>query len=186
MTYYFGNDETRPLSSVLPQTTSTDKFTQELRLVSHANETFDWLIGGFYTNEESEILQQILAVEAGTDTPAAGIPVLADLALPSDYEEFALFGDATWHITPDFDLSFGARGSWNDQTASQSAEGPLVGGSAQYPEATLVGEPIHLLRLTALRAVRKLRDLRSRGNRLPARRAERAAARRPAEHAADL
>jgi outer membrane receptor protein involved in Fe transport len=141
VTYYFGNDETRPLSAVLPQTTSTDKFTQELRLVSHASEALDWLIGGFYTDEESEILQQILAVEAGTDTPAAGIPILAELALPSNYEEFALFGDATWHITPDFDLEFGARGSWNDQTASQSAEGPLVGGSAQYPEATSSESP---------------------------------------------
>jgi outer membrane receptor protein involved in Fe transport len=141
VTYYFGNDETRPLSAVLPQTTSTDKFTQELRLVSGANEALDWLVGGFYTNEDSEILQQIVAVEAGTDTPAAGIPVLADLALPSDYEEFALFGDATWHVTPDFDLSFGARGSWNDQTASQTAEGPLVGGSAQYPEASSSESP---------------------------------------------
>jgi outer membrane receptor protein involved in Fe transport len=137
----FGDDETRPLSVVLPQTTSTDKFTQELRLVSHASETFDWLIGGFYTDEESGIVQQILAVEAGTDTVAAGIPILADLSLPSNYEEFALFGDATWHITPGFDLSFGARGSWNDQTASQSAEGPLVGGSAQYPEATSSESP---------------------------------------------
>ncbi len=86
MTYLFGNDETRPLSAVLPQTTSTDKFTQELRLVSPKSETFDWLIGGYYTNEDSEILQQILAVEAGTDTVATGIPILADVSLRVDVQ----------------------------------------------------------------------------------------------------
>jgi iron complex outermembrane recepter protein len=135
VTYYFGNDVTRPLSAVLPQTTSTDKFTEELRLLSPANETFEWLIGGYYTKEDSKIVQQILAVEAGTDTVATDIPILADLALPSNYEEFALFANATWHITSSFDLSFGARTSKNEQVASQVADGPLVGGHVAYDEA---------------------------------------------------
>ena len=141
VTYYFGNDVTRPLSAVLPQTTSTDKFTEELRLLSPANETFEWLIGGYYTNEDSKIAQKILAVEAGTDTVATDIPTLADLALPSNYEEFALFANATWHITSGFDLSFGARTSKNEQVASQTADGPLVGGHVAYDKATSSESP---------------------------------------------
>ncbi|HVN32638.1 MAG TPA: TonB-dependent receptor [Thermoanaerobaculaceae bacterium] len=135
VTYYFGNDVTRPLSAVLPQTTSTDKWTEELRLLSPASQSFEWLIGGYFTKEDSKILQKILAVEAGTDTVATDIPILADLALPSSYKEFALFANATWHISSVFDLSFGARTSKNEQVASQTGSGPLVGGEVSYPEA---------------------------------------------------
>jgi outer membrane receptor protein involved in Fe transport len=141
VTYYFGNDVTRPLSAVFPQTTSTDKFTEELRLLSPASQTFEWLIGAYYTKEDSKIVQQILAVEAGTDTVATDIPILADLALPSNYEEFALFANATWHITSGFDLSFGARTSKNEQVASQTADGPLVGGHVAYDKATSSESP---------------------------------------------
>ncbi|MCJ7753332.1 MAG: TonB-dependent receptor, partial [Thermoanaerobaculales bacterium] len=120
LTYALGNDITNPLSAILPQTTSTDKFTQELRLLSPDNDSFEWLVGGYYTDEDSAIQQQIVALTANTEEPAPGIPVLADISLPSTYQEFALFADATWHVTPSFDLSFGGRGSWNDQTVSQS------------------------------------------------------------------
>jgi iron complex outermembrane receptor protein len=142
VTYYFGDDATRPLSVVLPQTTSTDKFTQELRLLSPKNDTLEWLIGGYYTHEKSEIVQRFVAVEAGTETVAADLPALAVVALPSKYEEYALFGNATWHVTPAFDLSFGARASRNDQSASEVADGPLVGGHAGYPEATSSETPV--------------------------------------------
>ena len=140
LTYALGDDITNPLSAILPQTTSTDKFAQELRLVSKDNDSFDWLVGGYYTDEESAIEQQIVALTANTEEPAPGIPVLADLSLPSTYEEFALFGDATWHVTPQFDLSFGGRGSWNDQTASQFGEGPLI-GTVSFPEITSSENP---------------------------------------------
>jgi iron complex outermembrane recepter protein len=141
VTYYFGNDVTRPLSAILPQTTSTDKVTQELRLLSPKNDTLEWLIGGYYTNEDSKIVQRILAVEAGTDTVATDLPALADLSLPSKYKEYALFGNATWHVTPRFDLSFGARASRNDQTATEVADGPLVGGHVEFQDVSSSENP---------------------------------------------
>jgi iron complex outermembrane recepter protein len=134
VTLLFGDAQTRPLSAVLPQTTSTDKFTQELRLVSAKSESFEWLVGAYYTNEDSAIEQQILAVEAGTETTAAGIPTLADLSLDSAYEEFAGFVNATWHATPRLDLALGGRLSHNEQVASQISDGPLVGGPARFDD----------------------------------------------------
>ena len=134
VTLLFGNAQTRPLSSVLPQTTSTDKFAQELRLVSPKSESFEWLVGAYYTNEDSAIKQKILAVEAGTDTPAAGIPTLADVGLDSTYEELAGFANATWHATPRLDLAFGGRLSHNSQVASQVSDGALVGGHVQFDD----------------------------------------------------
>jgi iron complex outermembrane receptor protein len=134
VTALFGNDQSRPLSAILPQTTSTDKFSQELRLVSSKSDSFEWLVGGYYTKEDSAIKQKIQAVEAGTDTIAGGIPTLADVALDSNYEEIAGFANATWHITPRFDLGFGGRLSHNKQVASQVSDGVLVGGHTQYDD----------------------------------------------------
>jgi outer membrane receptor protein involved in Fe transport len=109
------------LSGVLDQTTGTDKFTQEFRLVSPESEKFEWLLGAYYTDEDSVVDQQLIAVDPATSDPVAGIPLPADLTLDSTYEELALFGNATWHVTDRFDLSFGARWSDNDQKASQFA-----------------------------------------------------------------
>jgi outer membrane receptor protein involved in Fe transport len=136
VTAFFGDRETRPLSAVQQQITSTDKFTQELRLVSDESDTLEWLVGLYYTDEDSGIdPQNFLAVEAGTDTVANDLPLLVQGTVLSTYEEMALFANATWHITPKFDLSFGARASDNEQEASQVFLGPLVGGSQVFEDA---------------------------------------------------
>lgn len=117
----FGSGD-NPLSGIVRQTTATDKFTQELRLVSPDSEKFEWLLGAYYTNEHSGIdPQRILAATPGTNDIAPGIPPLAEVSLTSQYEEKALFANATWHFTDRFDLSFGGRWSENEQEATQKA-----------------------------------------------------------------
>ena len=134
VTPLFGNAQSRPLSAVLPQTTSTDKFTQELRLVSaKSNPSTGWW-AAYYTNEDSAIKQKISPSKPGTDNVATGIPTLADVSLDSTYEEFAGFANATWHVTPRLDLSLGGRLSHNKQVASQRSDGPLAGGPAQFDD----------------------------------------------------
>ena len=125
-----GTPEIAPLlSAVLPQITSTDKVTQEFRLVSNESDTFEWIIGAFYTDEDSLISQEIVAVDAGTENPAAGLPVLAVAEVESTYEELAFYANASWYVTPSIELSFGARSSDNEQTARQVTSGPLAGDS---------------------------------------------------------
>ena len=110
------------------QTTGYEKTTQELRLASPSSETFEWLIGGYFTKEKGRILQHIDAVTPGTLTPIAGLPLLADLSLRSEYEEYALFASGTVHFNDMFDLTLGARYSENDQEAAQIARGALAAG----------------------------------------------------------
>ncbi len=121
MTFAYSTPGTtdRLLSGMLFQNTGTDKFTQEFRLVSPDSDRFEWLLGAYYTDEDSLIDQNFIAVKPGTSDLVADIPVFADRRLDSTYEELALFGNATWHLTDRFDLSFGARWSDNDQDASQ-------------------------------------------------------------------
>jgi outer membrane receptor protein involved in Fe transport len=134
VTALFGNDVSRPLSAFLPQTTSTDKLTQELRLVSRKSNTFEWLAGFYYTDEDSAIKQKIVAAEAASGVVASGVPVLADVSLDSTYKEYAGFANATWHATKRLDLSFGGRASHNEQVASQLSDGALVGGLTRFDD----------------------------------------------------
>lgn len=137
-TFLHGNPATRPLSAIAQQITATDKFTQEIRFASPDGQVVEWLAGVYYTNEESGINpQQIFAVEAGTDTIAEGVPMLADARLVSEYDEYAAFGNATWHLTDRFELSFGGRASRNEQSASQRLDQTgLGGGILEFDEAT--------------------------------------------------
>ena len=134
-TFYLGDPVTRPLSAVQDQVDSTDKFTQELRLVSPESDSLEWLLGLFYTNEDSELSQIFLPVESGTETVASDLPSIADGTVKSDYDEFAAYANATWHVTPRFDLSFGGRWSDNDQTASQTLTIGLIGATQDFDNA---------------------------------------------------
>jgi outer membrane receptor protein involved in Fe transport len=97
----------------------TDKFTQELRLAG-TGPTFDWLIGGFYTHEDSNQKQVV------TSFAPDGTPIDVDITtirLPSTYEEAAGFGTLTWHATSTLDLAAGLRYSHNSQSYAQNTSG---------------------------------------------------------------
>jgi outer membrane receptor protein involved in Fe transport len=120
-----------PNEFLLNQITQVERFTQELRLSSAPNERFEWLIGGYYTNEEGLIDQEFQAVAPGTLTPITGLPLLGIAQLPSKYEEYAGFANATVYFGDRFDLTFGGRYSRNEQEASQISDGVLAGGPTE-------------------------------------------------------
>ncbi len=102
------------------------KFTQELRLTSSADGPFLWQLGGFYTYEDANQTQfAFLNQLDGTPYPG-GLDLLADLALPSTYEEEAVFANATYRFTHWFSLGAGLRYSHNDQTFSQNFNGGVL------------------------------------------------------------
>ena len=114
----------------LDQNTNDKKFTQEVRLASHQNDRFEWLLGGYYTKEEGLIFQQFLGFDPITKNPTVFPPLftpLAQVSLSSHYKEFAGFANATVHLTDRFHLDFGGRYSHNDQRAAQTAKGILAG-----------------------------------------------------------
>jgi outer membrane receptor protein involved in Fe transport len=122
---------TRPLGVELFQTTGTNKFTQEFRLASPNNNTLEWLVGAFYTHEKSKIdPQDYFATEFGTDVIATDVFQIAHIFLHSKYEEYAAFGNATWHITPRADLTLGGRWAHNKQRADLLIDSDLLGSAA--------------------------------------------------------
>jgi iron complex outermembrane recepter protein len=100
----------------------TDKFTQELRL-NGRGELFDWSLGAFYTDEDSNQFQRLNASLPNGDV----FPVnLLTVALPSTYEEYAGFGTLTWHVTQKLDFIGGMRYAHNSQDFEQIGSGPLI------------------------------------------------------------
>jgi outer membrane receptor protein involved in Fe transport len=94
----------------------SNKFTQELRFDSTLGH-FDWLLGGFYTRETVHLNQGFTFYD-----PMKGVPVgpfLNNIAA-GGYEEGAVFGDVTYHLTKRLDIQLGGRYSDNRQTFGQS------------------------------------------------------------------
>ena len=112
-------------------TFETDKFVQELRLAS-TGEHVDWLVGAFYTTEDSKNTQLVPAYDLD------GNPVPIDfgtIRLPSTYDEIAGFTTLTWHATSKLDLTGGLRFSHNSQEHEQMGSG-VLGSSAPKRESS--------------------------------------------------
>jgi outer membrane receptor protein involved in Fe transport len=154
--YNLFGEATGPTGLALDADIKTKKFTQEVRLASPDSDKFEWLIGGYYTHEKSSLFQNFLPFDLATQEfishemdlsllgPVLGLPPafwplwegfitpeFAVVTLDSKYKELAGFGSVTWHVSPRFDITVGARYSHNDQEAEQFTNvlggAPLVG-----------------------------------------------------------
>ncbi len=106
-----------------------DKFTQEFRLVSHADGAFEWMAGVFYTKEDATQTQFAqLYQRDGSPLPAPfGNLVLASILIPSDYKETAVFANGSYRFNDVFKIDAGIRYAENDQEFSQTVtEGILA------------------------------------------------------------
>lgn len=104
-------------SAVLVGDLGFEKLSQELRLTSASNEKFEWIVGGFYTDEEGHNIQDLVI------TPTAP---LYFANFPSNYDEFSLFATGTWYFTPDLDASVGVRYSDYSNDVELNTVGPLI------------------------------------------------------------
>jgi len=100
------------------------KFSEELRLSGTLWKRVDWLIGGFYTHEHDPILVSSQAADYNTGT-LVGVNLTLDF--PESYNEYAAFGDLTFHFTDQFDVQIGARESRVEQTINTIDSGALFG-----------------------------------------------------------
>jgi len=86
----------------------TDKFTQELRVSMPIGQRFEWLVGAFYTHEDTTLLQTFAAENTATGEVVGTIQALD---IPIKLTEYAAFTDLTVHFTDRFDVQFGGRQS---------------------------------------------------------------------------
>ncbi|MGN7727235.1 TonB-dependent receptor [Luteimonas sp. 22616] len=106
------------------------QFTQEFRLQSKSGQPFEWLVGGFYSNEDGNNYQYVALNQLdGSPLPAPWdgiIGVLGELHIPSTFEEVAVFANASYRFTDRFKLGGGVRFSRNDQEFQQNVVGGVL------------------------------------------------------------
>jgi iron complex outermembrane recepter protein len=111
----------------------TEKVTQELRLTGPLGERFDWLLGAFYTDEDSSLADTRLAEDPANGRPAG---TMFHAMISSTYEEYAAFTNLTYRLSDRFDVQLGARQAEIEQTFAQTSTN-AAGTSTVVPELTV-------------------------------------------------
>jgi len=106
-----------PHTVALSSGDDSDRFTQELRLTSNGENAIDWIIGAYYTKQESDSFQITQEMPADID--------LIDLNSRQEYTEYAIFGNLTYNITDNWDVTGGVRVSFNENIVTQDFTGVL-------------------------------------------------------------
>lgn len=114
------------------------KFVEEVRLVSPQKQRIQWMLGGFYTKENTVDMSNL-----PTFTPAGvPLPMRNNLLIsnsPGTYKESAAFANLTYQFTDRFDISGGVRHSiYSQSTYDVTESGVIYGGvSLTPPNSTL-------------------------------------------------
>lgn len=125
------SDETRDLegSSIdsLNQraTERSNQFTQEFRITSNPTGplsfggALDWIVGAFYYRDRSDRADYFLLGNDSAVALLSGGPQVSVAGAHYEIDSYALFGQATLHIGPKFDITVGGRYTRDDKRAIQ-------------------------------------------------------------------
>lgn len=103
------------------------KFSQEVRLSSPSGGRFEYVVGGYYTHEDSSSVNGSRAYTAAGAPAPAPINPLLDVDLTNTYEEFAAFANGVFNVSDRLSIGAGGRWSHNEQESSEPLAGLLFG-----------------------------------------------------------
>jgi iron complex outermembrane recepter protein len=111
-------------SATTPEHEEVKKFTQEIRASVPIGQKINWLMGAFYTSEDSHALIEYAAADS---TTGARVGTLLTIDLPTTVDEYAAFSNIDFDVTDRFDVQLGARLSKIKQAALDNVRsGPLA------------------------------------------------------------
>ena len=107
------------------------QFNQEVRLVSRHGGPFNWVLGGFYNNQRlqrdyAEHLPNHPFVASGTQPNPEELEYVSYTT--SKVTEKAIFGEGTFHVTPEWQVTAGARYFKYTSEIAGAQTLPLLGG----------------------------------------------------------
>ncbi|MGF6347649.1 TonB-dependent receptor domain-containing protein [Variovorax sp. W2I14] len=127
-----------PLASApITSTVEQHRISQEFRLTSRSGTTFEWL-AGLYLNRERGSNNGSLDANLAAGLGSIG---LLSSTQSSRYREEAVYGNATWNVTPAFSLTGGVRLARNHQEYASRQTGRLVGPVAADAAGTSSESP---------------------------------------------
>lgn len=113
-----------------------EKFTQEIRLSSASQGAFEWMLGGFYTDEDTRAAQ-FGSVMTANGMPLAPVNPLIYAVRPASYRDLSAFANLTYRFTDRFDVTGGLRYSSNEQHFTTDAGGFLVNAPFGIPPGVI-------------------------------------------------
>jgi iron complex outermembrane receptor protein len=136
VSYDVGIPEVR-VDSPLFDRTRLNVTSEELRVSSNGKATVDWLVGGFFQHVGRHYGQDLPTVGYDSFNAAAGFPLgpnpvgLVDTPFYSDLgyrlNQYAGFGEATWHVTNQWGVTGGVRYYKYKESRIQSFDGVFAG-----------------------------------------------------------
>ena len=106
-----------------------ESLTQELRLNTRLDGSWQFLVGAFYQDIENKQSQDFVFEGAPALDPFGGL-LLFGSRLNEDIEQLSFFGEVTYDLTDNMTAVAGIRHYDYEQTASDSADGLFNGGSS--------------------------------------------------------
>lgn len=129
LTQIFG----KPLGAVVLNIRPAKAWTQELRLTSGHVRRLRWLVGSFFTDENSREYEAIFPVNVSSRGILYNFsPQLDSFIIPTHYREYAGFIHLNYAITPTLNLGVGGRYSHNDQQFQETESGLFAGSGANF------------------------------------------------------
>jgi len=138
----------RPMA-VADRTYHDEAYVQEVRLVSNEGDgPVDYVVGLFYQDQDRASTQDsyLRGFKRWWDTafPGFAAAVTGDqdflYVRNETFEDFALFGEVTWHVTPSFDLTGGLRWFSNESTNNTLIDLPLYAALSNPTLSTFTAE----------------------------------------------
>ena len=142
------------LGSPQPEETDLQLYEEEsdsfeLRVVSAGDERFDWIVGAYYRDLDSDSCSNLtlptlvaspfgflLPTESASPCHPDGTPMLFSAVLGGTFEQTAVYGDMSFEIVPKLDLVFGARWFEEDFDNVSALYIPPAFGGEEEPTIT--------------------------------------------------
>lgn len=142
--YYYGYGGFRRPAIPAYRTANESAFVQEFRLVSNGESRIDWVAGLYYMDQEGDMDQVTTALGFQPWRDASGWA--NDFYGPSndtfvwfydkDFTDLAAFGEVTFNVTDDIDITLGGRYFDNENTVTSQTLLPIwIGSIYDFGEA---------------------------------------------------
>jgi iron complex outermembrane receptor protein len=122
----------------------TTDWSNELRLSSNNNDTLDWTAGLYEEQRKSRLFSENLYADAETGGPLSPSEMFFRRHITDDLQQKAAYGEATWHVTPDLNITGGLR--YYDYSKDITGytdlnfNFPLIGGGTLPPTTVSAGQ----------------------------------------------
>lgn len=122
----------------------TTNWSNELRLSSKSNDTLDWTAGLYEEQRKSRLFSEQTYADAQTGGPLSPSALFFRRHISDDLQQKAAYGEATWHVTSDLNITGGLR--YYDYSKDITGytdlnfNFPLIGGGTLPPTTVSAGQ----------------------------------------------